>query len=63
LTLFEKESDYEAFDRVLALAHCRVPLPIYLYIVMRNHWHFVVQPQTDTQLNEFFHRLTHTHTM
>ena len=63
LTLFEKESDYEAFDRVLALAYSRVPLPIYSYIVMPNHWHFVVQPQTDTQLTEFFRWLTHTHTM
>jgi len=57
LTLFEKESDYEAFDRVLALAYSRVPLPIYSYIVMPNHWHFVVQPQTDTQLTEFFREL------
>ena len=63
LTLFEKESDYEAFDRVLALAYSRVPLPIYSYIVMPNHWHFVVQPQTDTQLTEFCRWLTHTHTM
>jgi len=63
LPLFEKESDYEAFDRVLSLAHGRFPLPIYSYIVMPNHWHFVVQPQTDTQLTEFFRWLTHTHTM
>ena len=63
LTLFEKESDYEAFDRVLALAYSRVPLPIYSYIVMPNHWHFVVQPETDTQRTEFFRWLTHTHTM
>ena len=34
LPLFEKESDYEAFDSVLALAYSRVPLPIYSYIVM-----------------------------
>jgi len=33
LTSFEKERDYEAFDRVLALAYSRVPLPIYSYIV------------------------------
>ncbi len=60
LTLFEKESDYEAFDCVLALAYSRVPLPIYFYIVRPNHWHFVVQPQTDTQLTDFFRWLTHT---
>jgi putative transposase len=30
---------------------------------MPNHWHFVVQPQTDTQVTEFFRWMTHTHTM
>lgn len=63
LTLFEKQEDYEAFERVLKLAHERVPLPIYAYCVMPNHWHFVVQPQTDTQVTEFFRWMTHTHTM
>lgn len=63
LTLFEEQEDYEAFERVLKLAHERVPLPIYAYCVMPNHWHFVVQPQTDTQVTEFFRWMTHTHTM
>ena len=30
---------------------------------MPNHWHFVVQPQTDTQVTDFFRWMTHTHTM
>jgi len=37
LPLFEKEGDYEAFERVLALAHGRVPLPILSYTLMPNH--------------------------
>ena len=60
LTLFEKQEDYEAFERVLELAHQRVALPIYAYCVMPNHWHFVVRPQTDTQVTEFFRWMTHT---
>ena len=63
LTLFEKQEDYEAFERVLKLAIERVPLPIYAYCIMPNHWHFVVQPNTDTQVTEFFRWMTHTHTM
>ena len=63
LTLFEKEGDYDAFERVLELAHDRFELPILSYIVMPNHWHFVVRPTTDTQVTEFFRWLTHTHTM
>jgi putative transposase len=63
LTLFEKPDDYEAFDRVLAEAVARIPLPIFSYCLMPNHWHFVVQPKTDQQLSEFCRWLTHTHTM
>ena len=63
LTLFDKEDDYFAFERVLELAHKRVELPIFSYILMPNHWHFVVRPKTDSQVTEFFRWLTHTHTM
>ncbi len=48
---------------LIYLAYSRVPLPIYSCIVMPNDCHFVVLPQTDTQLTEFFRWLTHTHTM
>jgi putative transposase len=63
LTLFEKQEDYEAFERVLEEAIVRERLPIFSYIVMPNHWHFVVRPKTDGQLSAFFRWLTHTHTM
>lgn len=63
LTLFETQDDYETFECVLAEAHAREPLPIFSYTVMPNHWHFVVRPQTDTQVSNFFRWLTHTHTM
>jgi putative transposase len=63
LTLFEKPEDYEAFERVLEEAKDREPLPIFAYTVMPNHWHFVVRPESDSQLSEFFRWLTHTHTM
>jgi len=45
LPLFEKAADYEAFERVLAEAHEREPLPIFASCVMPNHWHFVVRPE------------------
>jgi putative transposase len=61
--LFEKQEDYEAFERVLESAYARVDLPIYAYCVMPNHWHFVVRPKSDTQVTDFFRWLTHTHTM
>src|SRR5438876_1050570 len=63
LPLFQKEADYEAFERVLAEVHARVPLEIFAYCVMPNHWHFVLRPTQDDQLTDFFRRLAHTHTM
>ena len=63
LPLFEKESDYDAFEKVLEEAHQRVALPIFAYCVMPNHWHFVVQGKTKNQVTDFFRWLTHTHTM
>ena len=33
------------------------------YCVLSNHWHFVVWPEHDGQLTDFFRRLAHTHAM
>ena len=54
LTLFEKEADYIAFERVLAEARNKVALPIFAYIVMPNHWHFVVKPKNKNQASNRF---------
>ncbi len=63
IALFRKPEDYAAFERVLLLAHQRVPLPILDWCIMKNHWHFIVQPKTDEQITQFFQWLTHTHAM
>lgn len=63
LQIFEKEEDYLAFERALEMTWEVVPLPILAMTVMPNHWHFVVRPETDQQVSEFFRRLTVTHTM
>lgn len=63
LPLFEKEADYEAFERVLAEAMQEHPTRILAYCLMPNHWHFVVWPSEDGELTGFFRWLTHTHTM
>ena len=47
LTLFEKEADYEAFERVVEEAHDRVPLRLLDFTIMPNHWHFVVCPRPE----------------
>jgi putative transposase len=54
IALFRKEEDYAAMERILIAAKARVDLPLLAWCFMKNHWHFVVQPKTDTQLTDFF---------
>jgi putative transposase len=63
LPLFEKEADFEAFERVLHEAHQRTPSRVLAYCVIPNHWHFVLWPKADGELTRFLRWLTHTHTM
>src|SRR5687768_10077802 len=63
LRLFKKDADFLAFEQVLEQAFQRVPLRILGYVLMSNHWHFVVWPRQgqDEQVSEFFRWLTVTH--
>src|SRR5262245_59493013 len=62
LPLFEKATDFDAFDRVLHEALQRVPIRLLAYCVMSNHWHLVLWPRTDSELSRFVGWLTLTHT-
>jgi putative transposase len=63
LHLFHDDGDFEAFQRVLVEAHQRHPIRILAYCVLSNHWHFVVWPEADGQVTDFFRWLAHTHAM
>jgi putative transposase len=54
LTIFEKPEDYAAFKRVVEETWEIVPLPIHAMVLMPNHWHFVVRPETSDQVSELF---------
>jgi len=62
LPLFQKDGDYEAFERVLAEAIGRYDVPLLAYCLMPNHWHLVVWPRGDGDLSRFMGWLTLTHT-
>ncbi len=47
LPLFEKDADYEAFERVLAEAMERQPTRLLSYCILPNHWHLVLWPRDD----------------
>jgi REP-associated tyrosine transposase len=61
LPLFESDSDYGAFLRVLSDAQDRIPLRLLCYVLMPNHWHLVVWPEKDDELPRFMAWLTSTH--
>ena len=60
-TLFEKEYDYRAFERIIdqTLRTCR--MRICAYCLMPNHWHFVLWPERDGDLSAFMQQMTNTH--
>lgn len=60
--IFDAESDYAAFERVLAEACQRVSMRLLSYCVMPNHWHLLLWPYRDGDLSNFMRWLTLTHT-
>ncbi len=62
LAIFEKDKDFEAFENILKEAKARCSMRILAYCLMPNHWHFVLYPKNDGDLNKFMQWLTLTHT-
>jgi putative transposase len=61
-TIFHKDADYEAFERIIAEALDQVDLELFSYCLMPNHWHLVVSPQVDGEMSRFAQWLGLTHT-
>src|SRR6266404_8763338 len=61
--IFQKDGDYEAFERVFAEVLEKHPIQVLNYCLMPNHWHLVLWPETDGELTDFVRWLTHTHKM
>jgi putative transposase len=59
--IFRTEEDYDAFLRVVHEALARTTVRIFAYILMPNHWHFLMRPEADGDLSRFVHWLCTTH--
>jgi len=44
MTLFHKDADFKAFERVLAEGLERYPVDLLAWCLMGNHWHLVLRP-------------------
>jgi putative transposase len=62
LELFEKPTDYAAFENILAEAHTQTKIRIAAYCLMPNHWHLLLWPRHDGELSEVLRWITVTHT-
>ncbi len=62
LPLFEKPTDYAAFEKILHEAHRRTGVRIAAYCLMPNHWHLLLWPRTDGELSDVMRWITVTHT-
>jgi len=60
--IFHDSADYAAFERILAESLNRLPLELFAYCLMPNHWHLLLRPNADGDLSEFMRWLTVTHT-
>ena len=61
MRLFDKDGDYEAFERYMEKTLGTCPMRICGYILMPNHWHLVLWPEKDGELGAFMQKLTVTH--
>jgi putative transposase len=59
--VFERDSDYQAFEALLRETCERFTLRLLAYCLMPNHWHLVLCPREDGDLGRFMQRLTTTH--
>ena len=61
MTIFRKDADFDAFERILEEAVARFEMRLLAYLVMPNHWHLVVWPHKSGDLSRFTGWLTLTH--
>lgn len=59
--LFADDDEYAQFLWILDRARRRVPLDLYGYVLMPNHWHLVLRAADVRELSQFMHCVSGTH--
>ena len=62
MQIFSTPKEFQEFEQVISEAQEKVDMRIYSYVIMPNHWHMILSPYNDGDLQRFMARLTMTHT-
>lgn len=62
MNIFDTDEDYLLFEKVLEEAKEKFGMRILSYCIMPNHWHLVLYPKNDGELQKFMGWLSMTHT-
>ncbi len=62
VTIFDTDNDYQLFEQILDEGKEKYGMRILAYCVMPNHWHLVLHPIQDGDLQSFMGWVTNTHT-
>jgi len=60
--IFDTNDDYKQFEQILEEAVNEYDMRVLAYCLMPNHWHLVLHPQADGDMQTFMSWLTNTHT-
>jgi putative transposase len=60
--IFDNKDDYAMFDGILEEAVENYEMRILAYCLMPNHWHLILHPKKDGDLQKFMGWITNTHT-
>lgn len=59
--IFQKLGDYRAFAKIIGEGLTRYRVELFSWCLMPNHWHLVLRPRGDDQLQSFMQWITLTH--
>jgi len=62
MKIFDTDEDYLLFEKVLEEAKEKFDMRVLAYCIMPNHWHLVLYPKKDGDLQKFMGWLSMTHT-
>ena len=60
--IFDNNQDYQQFEEILEEAVEKFSMRLLAYCIMPNHWHLVLHPKQDGDLQQFMSWLSNTHT-